>query len=308
MPKNVSLPPYVVNVENPIMPLSQTVDWGLRKLNIPKIHENGITGRGVSVGIIDSGCNLNHKDLKIKNAYDFTKSGTPDDSSGHGTHVAGIVAAQGNNHGVLGVAPESEVTIYKALDGSNGTLESVVSAIRAAIDEGMDIINMSLGSPNESKSLEKICKQAQDKGIIIVVASGNSGTKINYYPASYPYCISVGAIDDRMRVAYFTTYGEHLDLVAPGANILSTYLNNQYAVLSGTSMAAPFVSGCLALLKQYSKELTLEEVYKASIDIEAVGVDIKSGHGIINPIELIVDRVDDTTKKSIFNLLCKKKK
>lgn len=309
MPKNVFIPPYVVNLENPIMPFSQTVDWGLKKLNIQKIHEKGITGKGVKIGVIDSGCNINHQDLKIKNAYDFTKSGTPEDSSGHGTHVAGIIAAQGNNHGVLGVAPDSEITIYKALDGSNGTLEGVISAIKAAMDEGMDIINMSLGSSSSSKSLEKICKQAADKGITIVVASGNSGTKINYYPASYPFCISVGAIDESMKVAYFTTYGETLDIVAPGANILSTYINNQYAVLSGTSMAAPFVSGCIALVKQYSKELTLEEVYKTSIDIESVGVDIKSGHGIVNPVKIILGdiEIDNGIKKSIFNLLCKRK-
>jgi subtilisin family serine protease len=310
MSKKVTLPPYVVNVENPIMSLSQTIDWGLKKLNIPQIHEKGIKGKGVKIGIVDSGCNLKHSDLKIKNAYDFTKSGTPEDSSGHGTHVAGIIAAQGNNHGVLGVAPDSEISIYKALDGSNGTLSGVISAIKAAIDEGMDIINLSLGATTTDKSLENICKQAVLKGITLVVASGNSGKNEKYYPASYDFCISVGAIDETMKVAYFTTFGEHLDIVAPGANVLSTYLNNGYAVLSGTSMAAPFVAGCLALIKQHSNTITLDNLYEASIDINSPGVDIKSGHGIVNPTKIILPNTEfsDINHKSIFNFLCKKRK
>lgn len=313
MSNKISIPPYVINVLNPILPFSQTVDWGLKKLGIEELHKKGFTGKGVKVGIIDSGCDLSHPDLKIASSQDFTGSGTPEDSSGHGTHVAGIIAAQGNNHGVLGVAPDAEVHIFKGLDGSNGNLKSITTALSSAIDAGMDVINMSLGTTSDSKTLHKLIKKARDKGIMVVVASGNTGKDEDFYPASYEECIAVGAIDNSFQVAYFTTFGDQLDVVSPGAKILSTHLNGGYAVLSGTSMAAPFVTGCLALMKEAGIELTYETITKSTIDIEDPNFDIKSGYGILDPKILILNTKTDVKRNTksfnlFSNFFCKKKK
>lgn len=288
MAKNVIVPPHIVNDLNPVMTFSQTIGWGISKLNIQDLHQKGFTGKGVKIGIIDSGCDLDHPDLNITSFKNFTESNSAEDTSGHGTHVAGIIAARGNSYGVLGVAPDCEIHIYKALDGNSGSIKGVIDALRTAIDDGMDIINMSLGTPSEVSGLEKLCKKAQLKGITVVVASGNSGLQENFYPASYDSCISVGAVDDNMKVAYFTTYGQQLDIVAPGAEILSTYLDGSYAILSGTSMAAPFVSGCLALMKQSGITLNYTTITESTTDIEKPNFDVKSGYGIINPAKSIV--------------------
>jgi len=312
MTTNKFIPPYIVNDLNPLMTFSQTVDWGLLKLEIQKLHSKGYTGKGIKVGVIDSGCDLDHPDLKIVSSKDFTGSGTPQDSSGHGTHVAGIIAAQGNNFGVLGVAPDVELHIYKALDGSNGSMKSITSALSSAIDDGMDIINMSLGAPKGAKVLENLCKKAKDRGIALVVASGNTGKEQDFFPASYDSCIAVGAIDETMKVAYFTTYGQQLDVVGPGARILSTHLKGGYAVLSGTSMASPFVAGCLALLKQAGKDISYDSVIKSTIDIESPNFDIESGYGILDPKIVILGASTQISKPkpfSLFNIFfCKKKK
>lgn len=288
MAKNINLPPHIVNDLNPMMTFSQNIGWGMIKLNITHLHQKGFTGKGVKIGIIDSGCDLDHPDLKITSFKNFTESNSAEDTSGHGTHVAGIIAAQGNVYGVLGVAPDAEIHIYKALDGNSGSIKGIIDALKTAIDDKMDIINMSLGTPSQVSGLEKLCKKAQQQGIIVVVASGNSGLQENYFPAAYDSCISVGATDENMKVAYFTTYGQELDIVAPGAEILSTYLDGSYAVLSGTSMAAPFVSGCIALMKQSGIEVTYNSIIKSVIDIERPNFDIKSGYGIISPTKSIL--------------------
>jgi subtilisin family serine protease len=305
MKNRVFIPPYVVNEVSPILPFSQVVDWGLEKLAIQEIHKLGITGKGVKVGVIDSGCFLKHQDLVIASAKDFTGT-TPDDTSGHGTHVAGIIAAKDNTMGVLGVAPDVELHIYKALNGEYGSLDSITKALKAAIEDGMDIINMSLGTQSDAKSLQSLCKKAKEKGIVIVAASGNTGLEQNFYPASYDSCIAVGAVDKLLEVADFTTHGEHLDIVAPGSKILSTHLKGKYAILSGTSMAAPFVSGCLALLKQAGIELTYENIIKSTIDILEIGFDKKSGYGIIDPkvaLQLPKQEVKASCIKSFFKKL-----
>ena len=133
MAKNVTVPPHIVNDLNPMMTFSQNIGWGLVKLNIESLHKKGFTGKGVKIGIIDSGCNLNHPDLKISSSKNFTESNSCEDTSGHGTHVAGIIAAQGNSYGVLGIAPDAEIHIYKALDGTSGSIKGVIDALKTAI-------------------------------------------------------------------------------------------------------------------------------------------------------------------------------
>ena len=173
---------------------------------------------------------------------------------------------------MVGVAPNAKIYVLKAINRTGtGKLSWVINAIRYAIEKRVDIISMSLGLSENSPKLENIIKEAINNNIVIVCAAGNEGDG-NYesfeysYPAAYTDVISVGAVDKKGVPAKFSNSNTAIDLVAPGVDIISTYPNNQFAALSGTSMATPYVSGSLALLKNWSKsefkrDLTQEELY-----------------------------------------------
>ena len=170
------------------------------------------------------------------------------------------------------MAPSANLYILKAIDGSGtGKVSWVVNAINYAIEKDVDIISMSLGMPKGDAKLERAIKTAISRNILVVCAAGNEGDG-NYdvfeysYPASYVDVISVGAVDKKGIPASFSNSNLVVDLVAPGVDIISTYPHNQFASLSGTSMAAPHVTGSLALLKNWSRDefqrdLTQEEIY-----------------------------------------------
>lgn len=290
------LPFYVVNNDNPALPLSQTTDWGLQKLNIRKLHKLGYTGKGVRIGVLDTGIHLTHADLKIKSSKDFTNSGTTTDQVGHGTHVAGIIAAQDNDTGVVGVAPDAEIHNYKVLGGPSGKLTDLANAIKAAAKDGMHIINMSLGSPYDAPYVREACDYAASLGTILVASSGNSGKDQLFYPSSYNSVYAIGAVNKLFEVSSFSTYGDQLEFVAPGEKILSTYLRGGYAVLSGTSMASPFATGCIALLKQMGVKMNYNILTKFIIDIEDPNFDKKSGYGIISPERGLEEPKDEKEK------------
>lgn len=287
MNNTIRLPHYVVNQEYDFLPFSETFDWGIVDLSIKEIHDMGFTGKGKKIGVVDTGVQENHEDLDIKGFKNFTNSATPFDEVGHGTHVAGIIGARSNAKGVLGVSPDSDVYSYKALGSNSGEMSWVENALEAALNDDMDIINLSLGGSGASQRLIDICKAAYNAGKWVIAASGNSGRNEHFYPASLDTVIASGATDNTRNIAYFTTYGEQLDVVAPGAKILSTYIGNKYAVLSGTSMACPFVSGAVALMLSANVPNDREIVLSSVIDLGPVGFDIKSGHGLINPIKAI---------------------
>jgi len=237
--------------------------------------DQGFTGKGVVVAILDTGCNYHHFELKdrIIGGYNFTKDSDGDvtifeDLNGHGTHVAGIIAASSNDIGIVGVAPEVSLLILKVLDyRGSGTVDSLVKAIDYAINwtgpnnERVNILSLSLGLPSSKEILHNAIKQAVFKDIAVVVASGNEGdgdlsTDEYSYPAGYEEVIAVGAIDNNNDVANFTNTNKEVDVYAPGVGIKSTYLNKGYVDLSGTSMAAPHVTGALALLINKYETLT----------------------------------------------------
>lgn len=239
------------------------------------LWDQGYTGKGVVVAILDTGCNYQHLDLKdrIIGGYNFTKDSDGDvtifkDLNGHGTHVAGTIAASSNNIGIVGVAPEVKLLILKVLDyRGSGTVGSLVKAIDYAINwtgpnnEIVNILSLSLGLPYSKEILHNAIKQAVLNDIVVVVASGNEGdgdlsTDEYSYPAGYEEVIAVGAIDNNNNVANFTNTNKEVDLYAPGVGIKSTYLGNDYSELSGTSMATPHITGALALLINKYKELT----------------------------------------------------
>lgn len=247
--------------------LIDEVTNNISKVGAKRLWDQGYTGKGIVVAILDTGCNYEHIDLKdrIIDGYNFTNESDGDvnnfdDFNGHGTHVAGIVAASKNNKGLVGVAPEASLLILKVLDYRGiGTVDSVVKAIDYAVNwtgpnnERVNILSLSLGLSISKESLHNVIKRAVSNNISIVVSSGNEGdgdlsSDEFSYPAGYEEVIAVGATDNDNSVANFTNTNKEVDIYAPGVNIKSTHLYENYAHLSGTSMAAPHVTGALALL------------------------------------------------------------
>lgn len=251
-----SLFPYeredVLSVQDAI----QKYGWGITAFDLPKAWSKS-RGQGVRVAVLDTGVDLDHPDLvqNIVPGFNFVSPGKePWDDNQHGTHVAGIIAAANNEIGMVGVAPEAKIVPVKVLDGSgNGTLTNVAKGIRWAVNEGSaDLICMSLGSPNPVQEVRKAIQYALSRKVVCFVAAGNAGvTKEVYYPANYPETIAIGSIDENLSRSSFSNTGSNLDFMAPGGRILSTVPDNWYAVLSGTSMAAPFAAGVAALALSY---------------------------------------------------------
>lgn len=270
---------------------SQTIDWGVNKIQAPISWNSNLTGKGVKIGIVDSGI-ANHEDLTVAGGAAFTSyTSSYSDDNGHGTHVAGIIGARNNSYGVIGVANEASLYAVKVLDSSGaGYLSDIIAGIDWCITNNMDIINLSLGSSTSSSALQQEVDKAYSKGILVVAAAGNDGTSsgtsdtVNY-PAKYSSVIAVGATDSNNQRASFSSTGSTIEVVAPGVNIRSTYLNSQYVSMSGTSMAAPFVAGDLALLKQANPGFTASQLRaklkENVIDLGTTGKDNFFGYGLI---------------------------
>jgi len=205
------------------------------------------------IAVIDTGVDLDHPDLdsKLTAGYDFVgDDDQADDANGHGTHVAGIVAAETNNGaGGAGFCPNCKIMPLRALNRyGSGSLANIASAITYATDNGAKVINLSLGGRSQSTILQRAINYAWDNGVFITCAAGNSGVSTREYPAGYSKCVAVAASTDRDVRASFSNYGEWVELAAPGQIIYSTYMDGQYANSSGTSMAAPHVAGLAGLL------------------------------------------------------------
>jgi len=251
---------------------------GVELIQAPAIWKE-TKGKGITVAILDTGCDSTHPDLQeqIIGGRNFTDDdrSNPDiylDYNGHGTHVAGTIAAQQNDIGVVGVAPEASLLIVKVLNRKgSGQYDWIINGINYAIEQKVDIISMSLGGPNDLPELHEAIKRAVSNNILVVCAAGNEGdgddsTDEFAFPGRYNEVISVGAVNLERRPSDFTNSHNEIDLVAPGEKILSTYLNGRFATLSGTSMAAPHVSGALALIKglvntSFGRELSEPELY-----------------------------------------------
>lgn len=250
----IFLPVEDMIFESVVSSLSETEDWGLIYAGIPEAHKHS-KGKGVTVAILDTGAS-SHIDLNTNIKQSFNSSDMQDyiDRQGHGTHVAGIIAAAQNNTGIIGVAPEAKIMPIKVLnDNGTGGYDNIARGIKIAIDNGADIINMSLGAPNTPPSfVQDVIKEAYDKGIIIVAAAGNDSGAVNY-PAKFDEVLAVGAIGADGKLANFSSRGNEVACVAPGVNVYSTYLNGQYAILNGTSQASPFMAGVCALLLSWSR-------------------------------------------------------
>ncbi len=225
------------------------------------------TGLGLAVATLDSGIDQTHADLAAAggtNTIDGTSWGS--DGSGHGTHVAGTVAALDNAAGVVGVVPKVSLYAVKVLnDSGNGTVSSVVSGIQWAVNRGIPVLNMSLGSSSHSQTLQDACDAACNAGHLLVAAAGNSGNPPGKgdnvsYPARYSSVIAVAASDQSDSRAGFSSTGPAVELIAPGVEILSTVPGGGYGIKSGTSMASPHAAGAAALAWAANPSLTNTQI------------------------------------------------
>jgi len=299
-------------VQQLIVSCSETLDWSLKEFGIPDLWPK-TTGKGVKVAVLDTGCAMLHPDLKdqIADAADFTGSKVgPTDTNGHGTHCCGLIAAKRNDVGVVGVAPDAKLLVGKVLSDSGvGSSAGIVKGIEWAVSKKADIISMSFGAPVSDPGIKAAIEYAASKKVLLIAAAGNEGPGLRTvgYPARYPQVLSVAAIDPNKKVAKFSSRGPEVDIAAPGVDILSTYPPRNYAKLSGTSMATPFVAGVIALLLAFdrSKGVTRVKNYQDLIDIVKstsfdsgqVGFDNDYGWGLINPKGLILGMAASPKKK-----------
>lgn len=225
--------------------------WSLQKMAAPEAWEISQGGFG-PIAVIDTGISNDQPDLNgfILPGYSFVNSSTDtNDDNGHGTHVAGIISGSSNNGvGIASIGFKGPLLPVKVLDATGaGTYGDVASGIIYATDNGAKIINLSLGGPSSSRTLQDAINYALSRGVVVVAAAGNNGNNSPVYPAAYPGVVAVTATDQNDNLSSFSSYGSHVYVGAPGSSIISTYYTGGYATLSGTSMAAPAVSGLIGL-------------------------------------------------------------
>ncbi|MBV9935962.1 MAG: S8 family serine peptidase [Actinobacteria bacterium] len=251
-----------------------TTDWGIPDVDAYKAWDYS-TGAGVTIGILDSGIDVNHPDLAAKIVgpeIDETAGAGRDPL--HGTGVAGTAAAVTNNGlGIPGMGWDSKILDVRVIDDSGAGLGSwVARGLYDATDRGVKVINLSLGSPDQSQTVQDAVNYALGHGVVVVAAAGNDGSSTPIFPADYPGVLSVGANDTSDNLTNFTNRA-HLDLSAPGVNLPVTAPNNSYKLLSGTSFSAPMASGAAALLVAQGLE-------KSPTDVDArltsTGVPLKN--------------------------------
>jgi subtilisin len=240
------------------------IPWGVKQIRAPEVWSRS-TGKLIKIGVIDTGVDYSHPDLQ-RSVYGginlIHRHLLPMDDNGHGTHIAGTIAAASQQSGIVGVAPHGAIHAVKAFD-YNGTafVSDIIHGIDWCVHHQMDIINMSFGMDHHSNAMEAAVRNAFYSGQVIVASSGNSG-KLNRmdYPARFPQTIAVGATTRNHKIAPFSNRSPRIDIYAPGDKIYSTWLHGKYNVLSGTSMATSHVTGVIALLLAVRPGLSLKQI------------------------------------------------
>jgi thermitase len=251
---------------------------------------------GARVGIVDTGIDRTHLDLAGKTAGCATSytsgtaivNGVCDDDNGHGTHVAGTIAANTNNGtGVAGVSPGSPLVICKALATAAGVglTTDIANCLNWTSQQNVKVVSMSLGG-GESQTLRTAVQNASNRGVLLIAAAGNDGDSTANYPAAYPDVMSVAATDDRDQRADFSNANSDVEIAAPGVDVLSTFAGNLYLELSGTSMATPHVSGVAGVLFTQNPSATAASVRSTltstADDLGPAGRDPSFGFGRVN--------------------------
>ncbi|HAM36951.1 MAG TPA: peptidase S8 [Elusimicrobia bacterium] len=273
------------------------ITWGVERVKAPAAWDY-TEGKGVRVAVVDTGVYSDHNDLKgkVDGGYDaFTKSEVRvayQDGNGHGTHVAGTIAAIRNGKGVAGVAPMARLYSVRVLDNEgSGSISGIIDGIIWCANNGIQVANMSLGSSQGSDALHQALRYAKSRGVVIVAAAGNSGGPVGY-PAAYPETIAVAASDPSDKVASFSSRGPEVDFIAPGVSVVSTAMDGGYANFSGTSMATPHMSGLAALAVSQGwvgldgPDGVFQQLRKAAKRIAGVTVE-EQGFGMIDAGKLV---------------------
>lgn len=281
--------------------------WYLDKIGAVLIREKGLSGEGVRIAIIDSGINSSHPDFNNVNilpgyncsedaedVYDYS------DEVGHGTMVAGLIAAQTDNEiGISGIASNAQIIPIKVTSQSTFSISSLFSGLEKALTTDCDIINMSLGgaitNPDTLSVFKEYIDKAEEKGMIVIAAVGNYGSSTLYYPASFDNVIGVGSVNENLTVSSFSQKNRSVFITAPGNNIISLSNSNSVATTSGTSFATPIVTAVTAIIKEVNPDCSLQDLKElfinTSIDSGVEGYDIKYGYGLLN-VENIIQEIN----------------
>jgi subtilisin len=267
--------------------------YGLGNMGVTAaLHDAGYTGKGMKVAVIDSGIDSLHQDLHVAGGWNFVGDSIYyGDGVGHGTHVGGIIAAQRNGFGVVGVAPDAQLysLLVCTILGCSG--EAIINSMQWSLDHGVDIINLSLGGTTRSAAMEEVMDIAYARGVLVVAAAGNQGRSNDsvLYPAKFDSVVAVSAVDAEDEIATFSSRGPAVELAAPGVDVYSTFMvpyfdDHYYAYLSGTSMASPHIAGLAALIMQANPGISNAEVRQKMAlmarDLGAPGRDTDYGWGL----------------------------
>ncbi len=314
--------------------MGQVPSYGINNIKASSVHSSGNKGTGVKIGIIDTGIDYNHEDLSLNykggHTYLYDSQGNlirddndPMDDFGHGTHVSGIIAAQDNNVGVKGAAPEASLYMIKALDDTgHGYTSAFISGMEWLINAGVKIVSMSFGGPIYSQAFKDACDVAYQSNVLLIAAAGNSGIYSKCsgdddtvgYPCGYDSVIAVSSLDMENIISDFSSSGPKVELAAPGRCIRSTVPSNGYISslygylsLSGTSMACPFVAGVAALAIKANPTFTNSQIRNCltstATHLGSAGRNCCYGYGLVNAEAAIQCNILTLCPNFVCNLL-----